>query len=84
MDYTYSTFLCKNKNIFGVPKKGVHNHYMFPIAIIDFIMTIMLSFVLSYLCNISFLWTTVFMFILGIICHRIFCVKTEIDKLLFP
>ena len=46
MDYTYSTFLCKNKNIFGVPRKGVHNHYMFPIAIIDFIMTIMLSFVI--------------------------------------
>ena len=76
--------LCKYKDIFGFPKKGMHTHYIFPFAIVDVIITVMFSFVVSYLCNLSFLWTTVFMFILGIICHRIFCVRTEIDKLLFP
>jgi len=76
--------LCKYQNVLGIPKEGIHNHYMFPIAIMDVILTITFSFVLSYLCNISFLWTTVSIFILGIICHRIFCVRTEIDKLLFP
>ena len=76
--------LCKYKNVLGFPGKGIHNHYIFPFAIMDFIMTIMFSFIISYLFNISFLWTTATIFILGIICHRVFCVRTEIDKLLFP
>jgi hypothetical protein len=75
--------LCKYKDILGIPSRGIHKHYIFPIAIADVIMTFMFSFAISYIFKISFLWTTLFMFILGIICHRIFCVRTEIDKLLF-
>lgn len=75
--------LCKYKHVFGIPNQGIHTHYNFPIAIADVIMTFMFSFAISYIFKISFLWTTIFMFILGIICHRIFCVRTEIDKMLF-
>ena len=76
--------LCKYKDILGVPGKGVHSYRVFNIAIVDVIMTIIGAFLISYFLKISFLYTTIFLFILGIIFHRIFCVRTTIDKLLFP
>ena len=76
--------LCKYKDILGIPGKGVHSYRIFNIAIVDVIMTIIGAFLISYFLKISFLYTTIFLFILGIILHRIFCVRTTIDKLLFP
>ena len=76
--------LCKYKDILGVPGKGVHSYRIFNIAIVDVIMTIIGAFLISYFFKLSFLYTTIFLFILGIILHRIFCVRTTIDKLLFP
>jgi len=32
----------------------------------------------------SFLYTAICLFILGIILHRLFCVRTTVDKILFP
>jgi hypothetical protein len=76
--------LCKYKDILGVPGKGVHSYRIFNIAIVDVIMTIIGAFLISYFFKLSFLYTTIFLFILGIILHHIFCVRTTIDKLLFP
>jgi len=47
-------------------------------------MTIVAAFVISYLSKYSFFYTLLFLFVLGIILHRLFCVRTTIDKLLFP
>jgi len=76
--------LCKYKNILGEPNKGVHSYRLFGLAIMDVIMTIVAAFVISYLNKFSFLYTLLFLFVLGIILHRLFCVRTTIDKLLFP
>jgi hypothetical protein len=54
------------------------------IAIIDVIMTIIGAFLLSRLFRWNFVYTLISLFLLGIILHRLFCVKTTIDKLLFP
>jgi hypothetical protein len=75
--------LCKYKNIFGEPNKGVHSYRIFNIAIVDVVATILLSYLISYLGNFPFLWTLIFFFIFGILLHHIFCVRTTIDKLLF-
>jgi len=75
--------LCKYKDALGKPGVGIHSYRIFNIAIADVIMTFIGAFVISYSLNISFVWTSIFLFILGIILHRIFCVKTTIDKLLF-
>ena len=76
--------LCKYKNILGVPDKGIHSYRLFGVAIADVIMTIIGAFLISKFYNYSFFYTLLFLFVLGIILHRIFCVRTTIDKLLFP
>ena len=75
--------LCKYKNILGVPGQGPHSYRIFNIAIVDVILTIILAFIISYIFKISFVKTSIILFILGILLHRLFCVRTTIDKLLF-
>jgi hypothetical protein len=75
--------LCKYKHIFGIPGKGLHKYRIFNIAIIDVVLTIILAIIISYLLKINFIITLIILFLVGIIMHRIFCVRTTIDKLLF-
>ena len=75
--------LCKYKNSLGEPKKGIHFYRFMGLAIADVIMTIIGAYLLSSLLKISFLYTLLSLFISGIILHRLFCVRTTIDKFLF-
>ena len=81
--------LCKYKDLFGKPNTGLHSYRLFNIAIVDVTLTIFGSYVLylaieKYLyTNINFWLVLVIMFLLGIVLHRLFCVRTTIDKLLF-
>lgn len=69
--------------IFGKEGKGVHSIRLFDIAIVDVLATIIGAFLLSYYFKINF-WIILFiLFILGIILHRLFCVNTTINKLIF-
>lgn len=74
--------LCKYKYALGVPGQGVHSH-IFGVAIVDCIMTIIGGALLAYLFKWSYFWTIFILFILGIVLHRVFCVKTTLDKVLF-
>lgn len=75
--------LCNYKDALGVPGKGVHSYRIFNIALVDVIMTIIGAWMLAYIFKWSFPVTLVCLFILGIILHKIFCVKTTVDKFLF-
>ena len=79
---------CEYSEIFGKPGKGVHKYRFFDIAIVDVILSILLALVIHYFLQVFGVKTNVysviiFVFILGIISHRLFCVRTTIDKLLF-
>jgi hypothetical protein len=76
--------LCKYKDALGNPGKGIHSYRFMGVAIADVIMTLIGAFLISYYTGYSFLNVSIFLFILGIILHRLFCVRTTIDKLLFP
>jgi hypothetical protein len=76
--------LCKYKNILGKPGTGLHSYRFMNIAIVDVLLTLLLAFVISYYTKYSFLYVSITLFILGILIHRLFCVRTTIDKLLFP
>ena len=77
--------LCKYKNMFGEPNTGIHKTYrLFNIAWVDVIMTIIGATLLAYIMKWNILHTIIGMFILGIILHRAFCVRTTVDKWLFP
>jgi hypothetical protein len=75
---------CKYKNIFGKVGEGVHSYRIFNIAIVDVILTLLLAFIIYlFIPKYSFISISVFLFIIGIISHRLFCVPTTINKLLF-
>jgi Flp pilus assembly protein TadB len=74
--------LCKYKDILGIPNKGIHFH-VFNIAIIDVLMTIIGAYLISYFFHYNFWLVLIILFLLGIILHRVFCVKTTIDKIIF-
>ena len=77
--------LCAYSDIFGKPNTGLHAYRVFNIAIIDVVATIGVSYLIYiYLSKkINFTLILLLMFMLGIILHRLFCVRTTIDKLLF-
>ena len=75
--------LCKYSNIFGAPNTGVHSYKIFNIAIVDMMMTLIGAIIISYLSGIKFIWSALGLFLVGILLHRVFCVRTTLDKLLF-
>jgi len=76
---------CKYKDIFGKVGEGLHSYRLFNIAIVDVISTIFVAYLLKIYIfpQRSFLKLTIILFLLGIILHRIFCVKTTLDKMIF-
>ena len=75
--------LCPYKLIFGVPDEGVHHFRILDIAIFDVLATVLLAKFISVYTKYDFYHILVILFIIGIIAHRLFCVRTTIDKLLF-
>lgn len=81
--------LCVYSNILGEPNKGIHSVRIFNLALIDIIFTFITAFILyksfNYIfhTDINYFIYLIILFILGIYLHRLFCVRTTIDKLLF-
>ena len=69
--------------ILGKPGKGVHSIRIFNLAIVDIILTFIGAYFISRFLKKDYWITLLLFFISGIILHRIFCVRTTIDKLLF-
>jgi len=77
--------LCHYKHILGKPGKGLHSYRVFNIAIVDVILTFLLAYVLKKYVfkNTHYGIILLSCFIIGIILHKLFCVRTTIDKFLF-
>lgn len=77
--------LCQYSDLFGKPNTGLHTYRFLNIAIVDVIATFLLGMFIKeyFLKDTSILYINIFLFILGIIIHRMFCVETTIDKILF-
>ena len=77
-------YLCKYKDIFGKVGKGVHSFRICNIAVVDVVLTMLLAYCIHLMLpNYSFSVILLLLFLLSIIVHRLFCVRTTIDKLLF-
>jgi hypothetical protein len=77
-------FFCKYSKSLGELGKGIHSYRFMSIAILDLVGTIMFAFLFSYFLQIPF-WVILGILLgLGILLHRLFCVRTTVDKLLFP
>ena len=78
--------LCKYKNIFGDPNKGFHSSRLFGLASNDLIATIILTILIIffYKQNITnAIKTILMMFLFVISIHRIFCVNTALNIMIF-
>ena len=75
--------LCKYKNMFGDVNKGIHKYKLFGISIVDVLLTIGLAYIISIIFNWNYWYILLGLFILGIILHRLFCVNTTINVLIF-
>jgi hypothetical protein len=75
--------LCQYKDALGIPKKGVHSYRLFGVAIVDVLLTVLGAVLIAYYFDLSFMWTLGILFLIGIGLHRLFCVRTTVDKLLF-
>jgi len=74
---------CPFKNLFGAPNTGAHSYRIFNLAIVDIISTILVGYIISFYFKVDIKKVLLILFLLGIILHRIFCVRTTIDKILF-
>jgi len=75
--------LCQYKNSLGIPGEKFHTHLL-GIAIMDVIATLFLCEFIVYFFGTSRMITFLSVFLTGIVLHRIFCVRTTLDKYLFP
>ena len=75
--------LCKYKNLFGKPEQGIRKYRIFNIAIMDTVVVIIIGVIISYFSGYNIWLTLAVLFVSGIIAHRVFCVRTGVDKLLF-
>jgi hypothetical protein len=80
----YNMEVCQYKDLFGKIGTGIHSYRVFNIAYLDVLVTVIGAYFLSVALDTPFLYTLIAFFILGIIIHRLLCVRTTIDKLLFP
>jgi hypothetical protein len=85
--------LCKYKSLLGNPGEGLRQYRVFNLAVFDIIVVfictyfaqiILNRYILPTQYNISYLLLLIFVLLLGIFCHRIFCVRTGLDIMLFP
>jgi len=76
--------LCQYKNLLGKVGEGVHSYRIANLAVVDILLTILLAFLIYLMFPMyGFGYILLAVFLLGIILHRIFCVKTTIDKWIF-
>lgn len=80
---TFSNPLCKYKDIFGKPGTGGHSFKIYKFSVVDILLTIIGAVMIAFFFKLPYLQTIIAMFLLGILLHRLFCVRTTLDKLLF-
>ena len=76
--------LCAYKNILGEPGKGAHSVRFLGVAVVDVVLTIISGWLVAYWMKWNVGYTIAGMFALGILLHRAFCVRTTVDRALFP
>jgi hypothetical protein len=75
---------CEYKDIFGKPGEGIHSFRIFNISVVDVLLVIFAAYLIQLAVpSFSFIYILIILFVFGILVHRLFCVSTTIDKLLF-
>ena len=76
--------LCKYRNALGVPGKGLHEYRFMGIAVVDLALTIVAAILIAKMAGWPSIYVLGGLLVLGVLAHRMFCVRTTVDRLLFP
>jgi len=80
-----SCAFAKYKDIIGKPNEGIHGYYrLFDISVFDVVVVIVAGMYIAYVWKFQLWIVLVILFAAGILAHRLFCVRSTIDKWLFP
>jgi len=77
--------LCKYKDLFGHAGStaGFRKYRVFGIAISDVLVTLACAILIAWYFRLPYTQTIIAIFVLGVFVHRLFCVRTAVDKMLF-
>ena len=79
--------LCQYRNMFGKPGQGVHSYRFMNIAVVDVLLTILGAWLIHRYfirqLKLDFWQILVLLFVLGIVMHRLFCVNSTINMMIF-
>ena len=72
--------------MFGKLGEGIHSYRIGNVAVLDIGVTCIMAYLIKHFFfpKYHYLYVLVAFFLLGICMHRLFCVRTTIDKMLFP
>ncbi|NDC83806.1 hypothetical protein EB093_09145 [bacterium] len=81
--YNMQNPFCKYKNAFGEPNTGIRKYRIMNIAIYDTLLVLVIAIALAWFFRLPYIPTIVGIYLLGIVAHRLFCVQTGVDIMLF-
>ena len=78
--------LCQYRDSFGKVGEGLHAYRVFDVAVVDVVLTVCGAYIIRRLWfpQHAFIHILLAWFVAGIVMHRVFCVRTTVDKALFP
>ena len=77
------TGLCKYKDINGKPGEAHHKWRIGPFAAFDIVVTVLPALICAYIFDWNFIIVFTALIVLGIVIHRIFCVNTALNVMIF-
>jgi hypothetical protein len=65
-----------SRDLFGKPGTGVHRFKFKGTSLVDYVLTLGVAFLVTYLTGVPLVLTTIGMLVLGIVAHMLFGVPT--------
>ena len=75
--------LCAYRDMFGKPGEGAHSIRIFDVAVVDVVATLIGAWFIASAVDIGYGWALLGLFLAGIVLHRLFCVRTRVDRWLW-
>ena len=70
--------LCRYKDILGKPSQGIHRFRFGGVALVDLLLTVVLSYATTLLTGAPFTITLTAWLLVGLVLHILFCVQTSV------
>lgn len=78
----YNMNLCQYRDIAGKPGEGFHRHFL-GIAVGDVLGTVLIVFLIHKIFSTNFWLLLAITMLIAVLVHRLFCVDTTVNKILF-